>query len=40
MKYNKTRDAAAMEILERLRDCGITHTPDGAPYTYSAIRAE
>lgn len=26
-------------MLERLHDEGITHTPDGAPYSVSSIRA-
>lgn len=30
---------AAKKMLERLRDEDITHTPDGAPYSVSSIRA-
>lgn len=33
-------NAAARRILDDLtKDCGLTHTPDGAPYTLTAIRA-
>ena len=30
---------AAMAMLNELRDAGITQTPDGAPYSVTAIRA-
>ena len=30
---------AAMAMLRELQDAGITHTPDGAPYSASSIRA-
>ena len=33
------RDAQARHTLERLKDEGITHTPDGAPYSVSSIRS-
>lgn len=33
------RDQAARAMLESLNDCGITETPDGAPYSVSSIRA-
>lgn len=33
------RPEAARAMLESLQDCGITKTPDGAPYSVSAIRA-
>lgn len=33
------RDFAARRMLEALAIAGITHTPDGAPYSVSAIRA-
>lgn len=33
------RDAAAGRMLSNLREMGITHTPDGAPYSKSSIRA-
>lgn len=32
------RDIAAREMLARLHEMGHTHTPDGAPYTKTAIR--
>lgn len=35
--YTRAQCAAAM--LEELNDSGITHTPDGAPYSLSSIRA-
>lgn len=35
-----TRDQAARAMVRRLRDdYGITHTPDGARYTFSSVRA-
>lgn len=33
------RPAAAKRMLENLRSMGITHTPDGAPYSVTTIRA-
>lgn len=33
------RDYAAKWMYDRLKDEGITHTPDGAPYSVSSIRA-
>jgi hypothetical protein len=36
---NKTRTEAAREFLADLHYSGIEKTPDGAPYTVSAIRA-
>ena len=33
------REKQAKLMLERLHDEGITHTPDGAPYSVSSIRA-
>jgi len=33
------RDQAAANMLQDLKDSGITETPDGARYTKSAIRA-
>lgn len=35
----QTREDAARTMLESLTECGITATPDGAPYTVTAIRA-
>jgi hypothetical protein len=34
-----TRLEAATEILKTLSHDGITHTPDGAPYSISSIRS-
>lgn len=33
------RESAAKAVFDILRDDNITHTPDGAPYSVSAIRA-
>lgn len=33
------RAYAAQMMLEDLRECGITHTPDGAPYSKTSILA-
>lgn len=35
----RTKAHAVWLIQERLADAGITHTPDGAPFTSTAIRA-
>lgn len=34
-----TRYMAAKNFLSYLKDTGRTHTPDGAPYSISSIRA-
>lgn len=34
----KTKDQAALVMLEALRDGGLEKTPDGAPYSLSSIR--
>ena len=34
-----SRDVAARAMLDALHDMGVTHTPDGAPYSVSSIRA-
>lgn len=34
-----TKDGAAAEMVAELKECGITKTPDGAPYSLSAVRA-
>lgn len=39
LRYPKARESAARHMLVRLRDEGITTTPDGAPYSVSSIRA-
>lgn len=33
------RHEAAKDMLGYLNDMGLTHTPDGAPYSVSSIRA-
>lgn len=35
----RTKDRAALDLLGLINDLGITHTPDGAPYTKTSIRA-
>ena len=35
----RTRDQAARDLLGIINDFGITHTPDGAKYTKTSIRA-
>lgn len=37
--YGGTRDDAAEALRVLLNDLGLTHTPDGARYTKTAIRA-
>lgn len=39
VRNHQTRDEAARAMLENLVNAGITATPDGAPYSVSAIRA-
>ena len=39
IRHHRTRDEAARAMLESLSECGITATPDGAPYTVTTIRA-
>lgn len=38
-RYPKARNSAARRMLIELNAEGITHTPEGAPYSVSAIRA-
>lgn len=30
---------AALKMVDDLRSAGLTHTPDGAPYSVSSVRA-
>lgn len=39
VRRNDSRDEAARMMLRALGDMGIHATPDGAPYSASAIRA-
>lgn len=32
-------EKAARNMLDELKDAGITHTPDGAPYSVTTIKA-
>lgn len=36
---SSSREVAAATLLGLLKDNGVTHTPDGKPYSKSAIRA-
>jgi hypothetical protein len=38
-RSNGTRNDAAEMMRVTLSDIGVTHTPDGAPYSCSSIRA-
>ena len=38
-RYGGTRDDAAEALRVLFSDLGMTHTPDGAPYSKSAIRS-
>jgi len=33
-----TKDRAARDMLDALHEVGLTHTKDGAPYSFSTIR--
>jgi hypothetical protein len=35
----RTKDEAARDLMDYLREMGQTETPDGAPYSFSSIRA-
>ena len=39
VKNNRTKGAAAREILDVLLEGGADKTPDGAPYSITTIRA-
>ena len=39
IQHTPTRDDAARSIVETLHDCGQFETPDGAKYSYTAVRA-
>jgi hypothetical protein len=39
IRRSKTKDEAARALLADLEELGITKTPDGAPYSVSALRA-
>ena len=38
-RSNTSRDNAAREFVADLAAVGTTHTPDGAPYTATTVRA-
>lgn len=38
VRRTPNRDAAVRVFMELLDDCGLTKTPDGAPYSASAVR--
>lgn len=37
--YAPTKDRAARMMIDSLKSQGATHTRDGAPYSYTTIRA-
>ena len=39
LRVTDNRDDASTVMLEDLIDRGITETPDGAPYTFTTVRA-
>lgn len=39
IKRIKNRDEAARNVVVAMKSLGITKTPDGASYSYSAVRA-
>ncbi|WP_442854962.1 DUF7249 family protein [Burkholderia sp. MSMB0265] len=39
VRGSRNKRVAAEYLLMTLTECGITHTPDGAPYGVSSIRA-
>lgn len=39
IRQSGTKDKAAVQMLEELKEMRISHTPDKAPYSKSAIRA-
>lgn len=39
MRLAGTKDAAAQAFVETMREGGFSKTPDGAPYSFSAVRA-
>jgi hypothetical protein len=39
IRRSKNKDEAARRFVDDLRHCKITQTPDGAKYSYSAVRA-
>ncbi len=38
LRRSRTKEEAAERMLEELNEMGITKTPDGVPYTKTAIR--
>ena len=39
IRMSKGRDMAARNMLRELAKMGLTHTPDGAPYSVTTIKA-
>jgi len=39
LRTSRTKDEAARTFVDRMKDSGKSKTPDGAPYSYSAVRA-
>ena len=38
-RNSKNRESAARAMLEELKTSSVTKTPDGAPFSFSSIRA-
>ena len=38
IRRTKTKDAAARQLMETLKDCNMTHTPDGTAYSLTNVR--
>lgn len=38
IRHCTTKDIAARQFYDTLKSAGVTHTPDGAPYTITSIR--
>lgn len=39
VRQAESKDRAAKMLMEELDFLGVTHTPDGAPYSVTALRA-
>jgi len=37
IRHTRTRNAAAEYVMQILRECGMTQTPDGAPYSVAKV---
>jgi len=39
LRIARTKDEAAKAFVQTMHECGVSKTPDGAPYSFSAVRA-